>query len=820
MKKKSFFRVFIKYIFPLFLLGCLLFWFLSTSLGTKSTLDLLQQGLPGKFTYQEIQGNLQETIVLSNVNYQHPDFHLIAKRITLKANLFSLFKNTLHFPAFTLEEGSLLLPKVSEIPLNFNTISGQLLLETPRLSETIKIEEFKGSFDNDPLEITGQLLLKNKRLQEINGLITFGSTQIQLNQEKPEHVLWKVVFHPHDNFILNAKGILETNPHWDKLTGSILEMTFTGDAIETWTLKNPSPFEWMDNNLTISPLYFENMKGTPLLIDMNWDNIKGKLLKIKIPEFALDSPEIKGKFSLNLILQQEPHEPPKGEGELLLQPGRATINLPNNKVYETRFEGGNIKAHWDTEALNLSFHFKETPRNTVQANISVPSFSFNTPFSEQAISGNLSGKLQDLSIIYLLAPVISRLKGNIDLQGKIEGTVADPKVQLNAKMHEGIFSIPKQHITVKEFTANVTGLIPGELHVISSGTLGGKPFQIKGVYNPFIPNAQNIFEFSGDNIRVFNTANIHVISSPTLTLEMNDNNLSVTGDVRINDATITYKDELTQVITSHDVVLTESDPNEVSTNIHLMPDINLVIEKPEKLHFKGFGLDAIVRGKLKIERRPDGLYTGTGRLTIIEGKYRLQGSQYHIHRGLLLYPPGTLLNDPLLDIRIAKKQPGQIEEMSEVGIYIQGSLQNPGYNLYSSDNLENTEILSRLGFGGSQVEGGGDDKYVLSQTALFLASGVNPVIENIQSKLGLEEFSIQSADSQKIVSAQSGGYDTVLVVGKSLTKNIYLQFIQGMLEPLSLVRVKYFLSPKIAVSTETSTMETFGADLSFSLEQP
>jgi len=519
------------------------------------------------------------------------------------------------------------------------------------------------------------------------------------------------------------------------------------------------------------------------------------------------------QLSASGLIQFLPQWLVAAEGKLILPHSTERIALPGNQFYNLHYTG-EITAKLNQQGLALHLSAKENPKNSVEGDILLPGFRITRSWHEQPLQGSLKGRLQDLSIAYLLAPAISRLKGNIELRATITGSLAKPLLHFNAQLDNSIFSIPKQRITLKAFSAHLEGNIPGILNMTSTGTLSGQSFFIKGHIDPLSPQKNTVFELSGHQLRIYNTPNIYVIASPRLLLRYTDNQLKITGDVSIPEAKITLAEAQNSVMRSNDVKIMDK-PKDVpdSEPFYLDPNITLLID--EKLHFKGHGLDAIVGGQLHIERRLDGLYTGTGRLLIKEGKYRLQSSMGRIHKGRLVFPKGTLLTDPLLDIRISQKS-DRLEDPTEVGIYVQGTLLKPIYHLYSSDHLHQTEILSRLGLGGTEIEGGSQHHQLLSQSAMLLSSGAHPFIERLQNKLGLEEIGIQSRTIHSI--QVPGGTDSALVIGKALSNKLYLQFLQGMLEPISLLRLKYALTSHVAVSVEKST-EGIGTDLSFSLEK-
>lgn len=730
----------------------------STSSGLKTLFWMTDKLLGDRLTVGSVTGNSLQDFEVSDVEYKDAKFSFRAKKFAIKNNLWFFFDKNWKIQYLHIEEGLLTLAALPESPIHI---------------------------------------------------------QMNTSPERDGQFLWDVAFQQNQDIALTAHGTIIPTEHFTKFEGDILNAQLSGNDIDQWQLKNPSHFLFTENQLN-TEMRFQNKELAELFLQVHWDKNKGGTLSVDIPDFALKGKDLQGKFALQLALKQTPAGI-TGKGELRIKPGAAKIPLSGNRVYDTHYQGGKVVADWQESGLKVELNFQETERNYLSAELSVPGFSLNKPFSEQKISGTSTAHIQDVSIAYLLAPQISRLKAIVEAKGKIRGTLAQPMLQLDADLHDAIFSIPKQRVIVREYQGKLTGEIPGSLQLKSKGTIKEQPFYLNGTFGVLAPDARNVFEFWGENLRIYNTANIHVVATPKLQLEFEDNNLLISGTVQISEANIVQKDELTRVITSTDVVFTDDAAIDLIESLNIIPDIDIFIEDENKVRFHGFGLDAILRGKLKIEKRPDGLLTGTGRLTIKEGKYKIQGSVYHINRGHLLYPPGTLLNDPILEIRIAKRKPGHVEEATEVGIYVQGSLQSPNYHLYATDDLQNTEILSRLGFGGSQIEGEDGESQLVTQTAQLLADSANPFIESLQKKLELEEISIQSAESQRIITTH-GGYDTVLVVGKSLSKNIYVQFIQGMLEPLSLLRLKYFLTPRIAVGVETSTMESLGGDLSFSME--
>lgn len=429
--------------------------------------------------------------------------------------------------------------------------------------------------------------------------------------------------------------------------------------------------------------------------------------------------------------------------------------------------------------------------------------------------------LKTPSIMQLSSTEIT-LKG-ITLQNntnrlQIKGDFYYGQQGLNSNFHLASFFVPKQALILKDLHLNIAGKIGHPLLLKGSGYSGEGKFQVDGTLQF---NTEKILSLNltGKNLQLYNTQNIQITGSPTLTLNLKNNRLFVDGALLIHKAYLTMQDQKNITLLSKDIVLTNgSEPATKANGFKIIPNLYVVIEN--NLHFDGYGIISTVGGKLTINERSDGLLTGNGKLTIKEGKYRLQGATRYIHRGHLLFPPGTLLKDPLLDILISQnrvEQQGNISN-TNVGIYVQGTLLHPIYHPYSNDNnLKGADILSRLGFGQSETASDENQRQLLAQTAFLFSGTANPFIDFLQKNLKLEEFNLESKPTNKTFYTQ-GGADTILVVGKSLSEKLYLQYLQSIMDPVATIRLKYFLSRFFTASAETGT-EGIGGDLTFSMEK-
>jgi translocation and assembly module TamB len=120
--------------------------------------------------------------------------------------------------------------------------------------------------------------------------------------------------------------------------------------------------------------------------------------------------------------------------------------------------------------------------------------------------------------------------------------------------------------------------------------------------------------------------------------------------------------------------------------------------------------------------------------------------------------------------------------------------------------MSETQAISYLLTGRPIDAGNGDDKANVAATAALLGSNV--LSSQLGAKIGLDEARVETGGSLD---------EAALVTGKYLTPELYLSYAMGLFDRSNLVRLRYIMSPKWAVQTETGT--TMGADLFYKIER-
>jgi hypothetical protein len=810
-----------KPIYALCFVIFLLYFLLATELGVKSLASLGTMLLPGHFSLEEIEGNLLEGIKISKLKWLREHYTLTIKEVTLSFRLPSLYGGTLKINDFFLQEATLTFKNENLKSLFLSLAKGRLEYGFLRDKLAVKLTALQGEYLGFPLQGMGAFKRTARELNFEPSLFALGPYTLEITPTTTtakKQIDWKLSAVPGTPYEVNLSGffIAQSNVPF-QFIGEIVAGNFTGTFTEKWTLSESVKITVSPSKLLLPAIKLINPKKAKATAHFSFEKETGMETNLDIPVLPLSHSKMSGSASLNIDIIKKPKEPPKGRLTLSLHPGQIFIPVSNTREYKMPFKGGIFSASFTDQKLNSNFAFTTSSKNSLQGTLNFNQYQKEKTFIEQEISGDFKGKIEDLNILHTLFPDIARLQATILLAGTFSGTLKNPQCHLTLKSPETAFFLPKYNIKVRNLRLAADGNLGSDFTLNGAGKLGEGTFNLKGTFNPLHREDKNQLEITGKNLQLSNTEKAYIIANPKLSLQLIENILYVDGEIIVPEAKLNLQDTMTEIRVSNDVKIigSQSQKEQIRT-FKWVPNLYLRLEK--NIHFKGYGLEGIISGKIQVEERLDGLLTGLGRLTIKEGKYRLQGSTRYIHRGRLLFPPGTLLNDPILDIRISERSIADLQTQHDLGIYVQGTLQKPIYQLYSSAPLQQSEILSKLGLSKPQPDGTEETSRLVSQTAYFLAGGASPLIEKLQSGFKLDEFGLTTRTSQKRLSAP-GSADTALIVGKALSKKLYLQYLQSIMEPNSTVRLKYSLSPRFTASIESSSEENLGVDIIYSVEK-
>jgi translocation and assembly module TamB len=201
--------------------------------------------------------------------------------------------------------------------------------------------------------------------------------------------------------------------------------------------------------------------------------------------------------------------------------------------------------------------------------------------------------------------------------------------------------------------------------------------------------------------------------------------------------------------------------------------VNLDVDLGKKLRLRGRGLDTALQGELKLTT-PSGSLAVNGSVRAQGGTYAAYGQKLTIERGIVSF--SGRVDSPRLDI-LALRPNTDIR----VGVAISGSPQSPRVRLVSEPEMSETEKLSWLLLGRGSEGLGRTDTAVLQRAAVALLAGEGEApTDSLLRALGIDDLSVGQVSGQTSGQASGDGRETVIRLGKQLSRNWYAGYERGV----------------------------------------
>lgn len=193
--------------------------------------------------------------------------------------------------------------------------------------------------------------------------------------------------------------------------------------------------------------------------------------------------------------------------------------------------------------------------------------------------------------------------------------------------------------------------------------------------------------------------------------------------------------------------------------------LDLRVTLGEKLRVRGRGLDAGLRGELRVTS-PGGRLAVNGAVRVTDGTYAAYGQKLAIDRGIIAF--SGAVENPRLDIEATRPN---ID--TRVGVIISGTPANPRVRLFSEPELSEIDKLSWLVMGRASDGLGRNDTALLQRAALALLAGEGGgPTDQLTKALGLDDISVRQTDGEV--------RETVVALGKQLSKRWYVGYERGL----------------------------------------
>ncbi|ROM55341.1 translocation/assembly module TamB domain-containing protein [Pseudomonas rhodesiae] len=545
---------------------------------------------------------------------------------------------------------------------------------------------------------------------------------------------------------------------------------------QDWRLQSPAKIERLaDGRLTFAAHCW--VSGASSLCGEDQRLMPEPKLRYHLKQFPIDSlaaflpKDFAWQGRLNADLQLDlPASGPKGVvsvdvsgGTLRVKEKAQWLDFPYDTLkLETTLNPRRI----DTQ---LNFHGGKLGELLLQAQI-------NPLPKNKPITGQFSLMGLDLAVARPFVPMVEKLSGKLNGNGRISGGLLAPQVNGSVNLVGGEVSGPELPISLEGL--NVQALIAGESVQLNGGWRSGKAGQgsLKGQIDWGQALAVDL-HLQGAQLPVTVEPYAELEVAPDLTISLKNDRLAIAGKVQIPRGDITVRElPPSTVKVSDDTVIIGSQTEEGKPPMAMAMDIDVVVGE-DRLNFSGFGLTAKVQGQVHIG---DNLDT-RGELWLNDGRYRAYGQKLDVRRARLLF--AGPLDQPYLDIEAIRKT-----DDVTAGIRLSGSAEQPTTQIFSEPAMSQEQALSYLVLG-RPLSTTGEDNNMLAQAALGLGlMGSAGVTSDIANKLGIRDFDLDT---------QGSGNNTAVVASGKITEKLSLRYGVGVFEPANTIALRFLLSKKV-----------------------
>lgn len=227
--------------------------------------------------------------------------------------------------------------------------------------------------------------------------------------------------------------------------------------------------------------------------------------------------------------------------------------------------------------------------------------------------------------------------------------------------------------------------------------------------------------------------------------------------------------------------------------------LDVVLDIPRRIFVRGWGLDAELGGKIRIQGDLSSPYF-TGQMKSLRGSYTEFGKRFEIVRADMNFD-GNIPPTPDLDI-LAQTKTGDILAQVEIA----GALQKPQIRFLSEPALPQDEVLSRILFGKDMQKITAFQAAQLAQTAQRFSgnggAGFDPV-GMLRGVTGLDDLRVEG----------DGDGGASVGAGKYLSDKVYLEFKGGSADKSGAANLSVEITPEIKLESEVGQDARGGAGI-------
>jgi len=398
---------------------------------------------------------------------------------------------------------------------------------------------------------------------------------------------------------------------------------------------------------------------------------------------------------------------------------------------------------------------------------------------DSPIEGEIELNHFNLQSFQAVLTEVVNLQGKLSADLSINGTLYKPFINGDIRVDKGKLKL-RQNANTLDNISTLVNIKNNQATLAGNFFIEDKEANLQGTMSWQDSLVMNI-DLTADALPLVFPPQLVMIISPHLNFSLIEKSLTISGNIDVLDGNYNIqKLPQSSVSLSDDVIIVNKNDQVIvknSSNFDIITNINVNIDKAFKV--EGQGLQSHLFGQLQISQKENNPFQLVGQIQSIKGTFKAYGQNLKIEKGEFTF--NGPIDNPFFNLRASRSI--KAEDIN-VGIEVTGLANNLNMQLFSTPNMENTEILSYMVRGRGLDAGTGNSSAAAS---LLIGFGVT-------NSLGLfEQIEKIPLINNIAVDTEGVGDKTQATVSGYVGNRIYLKYSVGVYEPINELTVRMFI---------------------------
>ncbi|MEX2494862.1 MAG: translocation/assembly module TamB domain-containing protein [Woeseia sp.] len=473
--------------------------------------------------------------------------------------------------------------------------------------------------------------------------------------------------------------------------GSVEAARLVDPSGTTYQLADPAPLELGTNRLLLDGACLQGQEQSRVCLDAIWSggtvfSLSAELASVPVELVSLiyeTDLRFTQDLSGHLSLTAGEDASLSGEGDIAISPGRVQNRI--DPAMATQTGAGSLRFDLaDGELLAaLALPFSESAE--IDAEFEMSDIRSGT---DSEISGRLLANLNDISVAATVVPVVTGIRGRLEVDLALAGTLGSPVLAGDASLKNGALRYDPIGLQLTNIELDAVMDEDNRIDIRSTFRAGEGKGEIETTALSLGDLREGLqLSLTGEDLTLVDLPDANVVADANLGIGIQGGSLRLNGNVLVSRARLTPTNLASGKVTeSEDVRIVAQEEDEPvepeggdGAPFQLFGTVALALG--QDVHVDLDVAEARLGGSTAFTWNGPAVPIGNGQYTV-DGRFEAYGQLLEITEGRIQFP-GTSAANPNLRIRAEREIFGN-PQVNSAGVLITGTAQDPEVDVYTN----------------------------------------------------------------------------------------------------------------------------------------